>query len=138
MEVLTADRVVGQTITKPSLAGYVPTISFLGTRFENLRIAGFPVEVEFDHNIFGPMPADDAPYTHDTGVISRVARQYIVSVHTKIFRQSCWNGTMDYPHTWQVGGGRMFSGQPGGWPLPWEALGTSSGFPALGSLPWPS
>ena len=76
MEVLTADRVVGQTITEHPLAGYVPTISFLGTRFENLRIAGFPVEVEFDHNIFGPKPVDDAPYTHDAGFISRVARQY--------------------------------------------------------------
>ncbi|MGO9318048.1 MAG: hypothetical protein ACLPXT_13855 [Terracidiphilus sp.] len=76
MEVLTADRVVGQTITEHPLAGYVPTISFLGTRFENLRIAGFPVELEFDHNIFGPKPADDAPYTHDTGLIKRVARQY--------------------------------------------------------------
>ena len=76
MEVLTADRVVGQTITEHPLRGYVPTISFLGTRFENLRIAGFPVEVEFDHNIFGPKPVDDAPYTHDAGFISRVARQY--------------------------------------------------------------
>jgi hypothetical protein len=76
MEVLTADRVVGQTITEHPLAGYVPTISFLGTRFENLRIAGFPVELEFDHGIFGPKPIDDAPYTHDAGVISRVARQY--------------------------------------------------------------
>jgi hypothetical protein len=75
-EVLTADRVVGQTITEHPLAGYVPTISFLGTRFENLRIAGHPVELEFDHNIFGPKPADDAPYTHDAGFISRVARQY--------------------------------------------------------------
>lgn len=76
MEVLTADRVVGQTITVHPLAGYVPTISFLGTRFDNLRIAGFPVELEYDHNIFGPKPVDDAPYTHDAGLISRVARQY--------------------------------------------------------------
>jgi hypothetical protein len=76
MEVLTADRVVGQTITEHPIAGYVPTISFLGTRFENLRIAGYPVELEFDHNIFGPKPVDDAPYTHDTGFISRVSRQY--------------------------------------------------------------
>jgi len=76
MEVLTADRVVGQTITEHPLVGYVPTISFLGTRFENLRIAGYPVELEFDHNIFGPKPLDDAPYTHDAGLISRVARQY--------------------------------------------------------------
>lgn len=76
MEVLTADRIVGQTITEHPLEGYVPTISFLGTRYENLRIAGFPVEVEFDHNIFGPKPMDDAPYTHEAGFISRVSRQY--------------------------------------------------------------
>jgi hypothetical protein len=76
MEVLTADRVVGQTITEHPLEGYVPTISFLGTRFENLRIAGHPVELEIDPDIFGLKPADDAPYTHDAGFISRVARQY--------------------------------------------------------------
>jgi hypothetical protein len=67
---------VGQTITEHPLEGYVPTISFLGTRFENLRIAGYPVELEFDHNIFGPKPVDDAPYTQDAGLISRIARQY--------------------------------------------------------------
>ncbi len=76
LEVLTADRVVGQTITEHPLVGYVPSISFLGTRFENLRIAGYPVEVEFDHGIFGPKPMDDAPYTHDEGFIGRVSRQY--------------------------------------------------------------
>jgi len=76
LEVLTADRVVGQTITGHPLDGYVPTISFLGTRFENLRIAGHPVELEFDHNILGPKPANDAGYTRDSGVIGRVARQY--------------------------------------------------------------
>jgi hypothetical protein len=76
LEVLTADRVVGQTITVHPLAGYVPTISFLGTRFENLRIAGHPVELDLDHNIFGPKPADDAPYTHNSDFISRVSRQY--------------------------------------------------------------
>jgi hypothetical protein len=76
MEVLTADRVVGQTITHHPLSGYVPTISFLGTRFENLRIAGYPVELEFDHNIFGAKPANDAPYTRDAGFIGRVRGQY--------------------------------------------------------------
>jgi hypothetical protein len=76
LEVLTADRVVGQTITEHPFVGYVPSISFLGTRFENLRIAGHPVELEFDYNIFGPKPAGDAPYTRDSGFISRVSRQY--------------------------------------------------------------
>jgi hypothetical protein len=76
MEVLTADRVVGQMVTEHPLDGYVPSISFLGTRFENLRIAGIPVQLEFDLGIFGAKPANDQPYTHDAGFVSRVSRQY--------------------------------------------------------------
>jgi hypothetical protein len=74
--VLTADRVVGQTITEHPLEGYMPSISFLGTRFENLRIAGYPVKMEFDYDIFGPRPINDLPYVKDAGVVSRVSRQY--------------------------------------------------------------
>ena len=76
MEVLTADRVVGQTITEHPLEGHMPSISFLGTRFENLRIAGYPVKMEFDYDIFGPRPINDLPYVKDAGVVSRVSRQY--------------------------------------------------------------
>ena len=76
LEVLTADRVVGQIITEHPLVGYVPSISFLGTRFENLRIAGHRVELEMDLNILGEKPANDAPYAKDTGVASRVSSQY--------------------------------------------------------------
>ena len=67
LEVVTADRVVGQTITEHPLDGYMPSISFLGTRFENLRIAGFPVELEFDQEIFGSKPVNDLPYTAGCG-----------------------------------------------------------------------
>jgi hypothetical protein len=76
MEVLTADRVVGQMITEHPLEGYVPSISFLGTHFENLRIAGHPVELDFDPEIFGPKPANDAAYTGDPGFVARVSSQY--------------------------------------------------------------
>ncbi|MGP8174458.1 MAG: hypothetical protein ACLP7O_07910 [Terracidiphilus sp.] len=76
LEVLTADRVVGQIITEHPLEGYVPSISFLGTRFENLRIAGYPVELKWDMNILGEKPANDAPYTKEPGVLSRVSSQY--------------------------------------------------------------
>jgi hypothetical protein len=76
MEVLTADRVVGQTITEHPLKGYMPSISFLGTRFENLRIAGVPVELEWDQEIFGSTPANDLPYALDPGVLGSVSRQY--------------------------------------------------------------
>lgn len=76
LEVLTADRVVGQILTEYPLEGYVPSISFLGTRFENLRIAGHPVELDFDLELLGPKPENDAAYTSHPGVQSRVSSQY--------------------------------------------------------------
>jgi len=76
LDVITADRIVGQTITNHPLVGYVPSISFLGTRFENLRIAGNPVELDLNHDIFGPRADDDAPYTKNPDFLSRVSRQY--------------------------------------------------------------
>ena len=76
LEILTADRVVGQIITEHPLEGYVPKISFLGTRFENLRIAGQSVELDMDLDIFGERPEDDARYTKESGVLKRVSDQY--------------------------------------------------------------
>ena len=76
MEILTADRIVGQTITEHPLVGYVPSVNFLGTRFENLRVAGHPVKLDLDLNILGAKPADDGSYALDSGVLSRVRSQY--------------------------------------------------------------
>jgi hypothetical protein len=76
LEVVTADRIVGQMITDHPREGYIPSISFLGTRIENLRIAGEQIELQFDHDIFGQKPVDDLPYTADADFVSRVNRQY--------------------------------------------------------------
>jgi hypothetical protein len=76
LDIVTADRVVAQLTTDHPLVGYVPSITFLGTRFENLRIGGHPVKLELDLNLFGAKPADDRAYTSDTGFIKRVASQY--------------------------------------------------------------
>jgi hypothetical protein len=73
LDVVTADRIVGQMITEHPLEGYVPTVNFLGTRFENLRIAGHPVELEFEGSALGAKPANDAAYTEDPGLVSRVS-----------------------------------------------------------------
>ncbi|MGB7265981.1 MAG: hypothetical protein WBC92_10750, partial [Terracidiphilus sp.] len=75
LDVVTADRIVGQIITEHPLAGYVPTINFLGTRFENLRIAGFPVDLDLDLNFLGPKPANDAAYTRDSALVGRISSQ---------------------------------------------------------------
>ena len=76
MDVVTADRVVGQFFTNHPLEGYVPSVNFLGTRFENLRIAGHPVGLDLNLNFLGAKPAKDASYAHDPGVAERVANQY--------------------------------------------------------------
>jgi hypothetical protein len=76
MEVVTADRVVMQTITEHPLEGYVPSVSFLGTHFENLCVAGHSVELDIDPNLLGGRPDGDGVYTKEPGVVSRVGSQY--------------------------------------------------------------
>lgn len=76
LDVLTADRVVGQISTVYPENNSVPSVTFLGTRFENLRIDGHRVDVEQDLNIFGSKPDGDGSYFQDAGVLSRVAQQY--------------------------------------------------------------
>jgi hypothetical protein len=73
LDVVTADRMVGQIITEHPLEGYVPTVNFLGTRFENLRIAGHPVALDLDLKVLGSKPANDGAYTQDSGITSRVS-----------------------------------------------------------------
>jgi len=75
-EVITADRVVAQVSTEHAVEnGHVPKVTFLGTRFENLRVGGYPVEVELDLGICGNKPDDDRPYLQDRGFLDRVQRQ---------------------------------------------------------------
>ena len=66
VDILTADRVVAQVSTEhPVKDGNVPKVTFLGTHFENLRIGGYPVEVEIDLGICGNKPGGDRPYVGD-------------------------------------------------------------------------
>lgn len=57
LNVVTADRIVSQISTEHPLYeedGHVPVVTFLGTQFVNLRIGGFPVEVELDLDLLDP------------------------------------------------------------------------------------
>jgi hypothetical protein len=81
LDVLTADRVVGQISTEhpvwdPRQPLHVPTVTFLGTRFENLRIDGHEVELETQLDILGPEPVDDKSYHENEGVLRRVFEHY--------------------------------------------------------------
>jgi hypothetical protein len=71
MEVVTADRVVAQISLEHPLEGYVPSVTFLGTRFENLKIAGHLVDPRLDLDILGPKPAGDKLYLEDPGFLKR-------------------------------------------------------------------
>ncbi len=76
MDVLTADRVVAQISTEHPLDGYIPTVSFLGTRFENLRIDGHLIDIQVEPNILGKKPLGDSSYTRDPDFLKLVADQY--------------------------------------------------------------
>lgn len=48
LNVITADRIVAQIATENPPEGYIPTVSFVGTQIQNLRVSGFPVDPVFN------------------------------------------------------------------------------------------
>ncbi len=75
-DIVTADRVVAQLSTQHSIVnGHVPRVNFIGTRFENLRIGGYPVEVTLDLAFCGAKPEGNRSYLKDDGFLDRVHRQ---------------------------------------------------------------
>ena len=75
-DIVTADRMIAQISTEhPMINGHVPKVSFLGTRFENLRIAGYEVKVELNLNFCGNKPQGDRPYLQDDGFLDSVEKQ---------------------------------------------------------------
>jgi len=77
LDVVTADRVVGQISTEhPDNNEEVPSVTFLGTRFVNLRIGGHKVEIDHDIHILGPKPKKDVSYFEDSGSLFRMCRQF--------------------------------------------------------------
>jgi hypothetical protein len=75
-DVITADRLVAQVSTEhPLVHDHVPTVTFLGTRFENLQVAGYPVQLELDLSVCGTKPEGDLSYLQDSGFLDRVHGQ---------------------------------------------------------------
>jgi hypothetical protein len=92
VDTITADRVVAQVSTEhPMTEGHVPKVTFLGTRFENLRVGGYPVQVELDLGICGNKPEGDLPYLQDKGFLDRVKRQIESIVESKDIPESLKN-----------------------------------------------
>lgn len=81
-DIITVDRVVAQLSTQHSMTNdpkqpisHVPRVNLLGTRFDNLRVGGYPVEVELDLAFCGPKPEADRSYLQDGSFLDRVHRQ---------------------------------------------------------------
>jgi len=75
-EILTADRIVSQVSTDHPLEnGHVPHVNFLGTKFENLQICGFPVEVTLNLELCSKRPANDQPYVTERDFLKGIAKQ---------------------------------------------------------------
>ena len=75
LDVVTADRVVAQVSSEHPRDGSIPHITFLGTRFDNLRIAGHPVRLDLDLDFFGPKPDNDTPWSTKRDFRERVTAQ---------------------------------------------------------------
>jgi len=74
-DVITAERVVAQMFTEHQHKGWVPKMTFLGTRFENLRVGGYAVQIELDLGICGDKPEGDRSYLEDHSFLDRVRHQ---------------------------------------------------------------
>lgn len=78
LDVVTADRIVAQIGTDYKDSSPIPSITFLGTRFDNLRIAGHLVEHQLDIHFLGddtPNAAPTVPWTRNEGLLDRIAHQ---------------------------------------------------------------
>ena len=84
-EILTVDRIVAQIITEhPAEVGkYAPSVNFVGTRFDNLRIGSCRVDIDLELDLCKPEKPDQHGYPEkhtmeDPGFLQRVkaAGQY--------------------------------------------------------------
>jgi hypothetical protein len=94
-DIITADSVVAQLSTQHSMTNnpkqpisHVPRVNFLGTRFDNLRVGGYPVEVELNLAFCGPKPEGDQSYLQDGNFLDRVHRQLDDIVETRDLPES--------------------------------------------------
>jgi hypothetical protein len=77
LNVVTADRVVAQISTTHFPNQYVPEVTFLGTHFENLKIARHKVEPILNLKLAVPKPGNDQLYVADkTNLMTVVKGQY--------------------------------------------------------------
>ncbi|MFZ0536056.1 MAG: choice-of-anchor P family protein [Candidatus Sulfotelmatobacter sp.] len=79
LDVVTADRLTAQVSTEHPLEGDNPRVTFLGTSFDNLKIAGCPIDIKLNFNICDQGNGNgypSEPCIEDDQFLARVADQY--------------------------------------------------------------
>jgi len=75
-EIITADRLVAQVSTEhPYENGHVPHVTFLGTKFENLQLGGFPLKLTLNFGVCGKKPEGDKSYLENSRFLSDIRKQ---------------------------------------------------------------
>jgi hypothetical protein len=73
---VTADHIMAQVSTHhPFVDGHVPGVTFVGTRFENLKVNGIPVVPTYALGICGKRPDKGLLYSQKTEFLDGVERQ---------------------------------------------------------------
>jgi hypothetical protein len=74
LDVVTADRMVAQISTDHPKEGYVPQVTFLGTRYEGLKIAGVPITPVIDLDFCARYPGNNTLYLEDGDFRAKVEK----------------------------------------------------------------
>ena len=70
-EVISVDRVIAQVSTSHALKnGHVPKVTFLGTKFENLRVSGLPVGITYQYGVCPP-PQNNESYLANESFVEK-------------------------------------------------------------------
>jgi hypothetical protein len=88
LNVITADRLTAQISTEHPLEGDNPKVTFLGTSFENLKVAGCPIDITLDFDICDQGNGSgypSQPCIEDDQFLARVADQYKRMTNAKNF-----------------------------------------------------
>jgi hypothetical protein len=78
-EIITADRVVAHIMGEHPEDGYEPKVTFVGTRFDNLRIGGYPVQVVLDLDLCSwgdPETYPTKPTIENPDFLNKVSEHY--------------------------------------------------------------
>ncbi len=77
LEIVTADRVVGQISIEHPREGHDPKVTFVGSQFINLRIGGVPVEPVMNLGLLTPEEGyPGCPWIRHEGFLQRVREQH--------------------------------------------------------------